>query len=388
MEKTKKRQVDYFYKVGEIVKTKHGLLKIISQIRKTTKKGNVKAYRYLCLECNNNDIIMESNLKIGKGCNTCCPNPNVVKENINSIYAVNKDFANLFENIEESKKFTISSGKIARLKCPNCGFVDDYKISTVNRHGFNCKRCSDGLSIGERFVNELLLVSEIKYYFHYSKFDWCKDINHPNSKLSGNKEYDFYIPSLNMIIEVHGMQHYENKFETISQKARTLEEEQENDRIKETIARNNGIDKYIILDCRYSDFDFIFSSLLNSSILDILNIKVDNYKLREMYKNSLKSNIVKVCELYNIYNDVSMVAKITHNKLDTIRKWLNKGNKIGLCNYNGKFNSNNANSKAILNTITGNKYKSISEASRILNINRNKLSDMVKDDGNKEWVKI
>ena len=51
--------------------------------------------------------------------------------------------------------------------------------------------------------------------------------------------YDFYIPELEAIIEVHGSQHYGQGFEKVG--GRTLEEEQINDRLKEDLAKQNGI---------------------------------------------------------------------------------------------------------------------------------------------------
>lgn len=375
---------NYIYNNGEEILTKHSKLKIVKQTTKNYKKSKVKAYEYICLNCGNEDCITEGNLKLGKGCGVCCPNPNKVLENVNSIYALDKYFASLFDNIEDSKKLTLHSGKKAILKCPNCGFIHDYRIANVSANGFSCKRCSDGLSIVEKFVNELLLQSKIDFYFHYSGFKWCKNIKHENPKISGNKEYDFYIPSLNTIIEVHGLQHYENKFGTIGSKSRNLTEECENDKIKKQLAEDNGIEHYIIIDGRYSNYDYISNSIKNSGVFKI----VENVDFKECYKNSLRSSIVTVCKLYNELKNVNEIHKITKYKHDTIRKWLNKGNEIGICTFDGKYNSSNANSKKIFNSITRTSYNSISEAARLTKISRNKISNMVNDNSNEEWNKI
>lgn len=48
-------------------------------------------------------------------------------------------------------------------------------------------------------------------------------------RLKNNRKYDIYIDKYNLIVEVHGVQHYEDSRKFTK---RTLEEEQENDRKK------------------------------------------------------------------------------------------------------------------------------------------------------------
>ena len=70
----------------------------------------------------------------------------------------------------------------------------------------------------------------------------------PWSKASdgmGVRRYDFYVPSLNAIIEVHGAQHYEQGFDSIG--GRSFEEERANDILKEKLAIDNGIKHYIVI---------------------------------------------------------------------------------------------------------------------------------------------
>ena len=60
------------------------------------------------------------------------------------------------------------------------------------------------------------------------------------------KKYDIYIPLYNLIVEVHGRQHYE---EVDFFKNRTLAEEQANDRLKQQYALDNGFN-YMVVDYR------------------------------------------------------------------------------------------------------------------------------------------
>ena len=66
-------------------------------------------------------------------------------------------------------------------------------------------------------------------------------------KTIGNKRYDGYIPFFEIIIEMHGEQHYKQ-----SGWGKNIRDEQENDKYKKRLAFENGIteDKYIEIDCR------------------------------------------------------------------------------------------------------------------------------------------
>src|SRR5690606_18443397 len=101
-----------------------------------------------------------------------------------------------------------------------------------------------------------------------------------------NRSYDFYIPSLNMIIETHGGQHYiTQNFWSFG--GRTLEEEQRNDTIKENTAKINGVKNYVVIDCRRSESKFIKKSIENSPLKDFFELKNINWSLAT--KNASKS---------------------------------------------------------------------------------------------------
>ena len=63
------------------------------------------------------------------------------------------------------------------------------------------------------------------------------------------------------IIENHGEQHYIHRG---TFKSKSLEDEQRNDVYKKTLARQNGVIHYIVLDCRESNVSWIKKSILNS----------------------------------------------------------------------------------------------------------------------------
>ena len=139
---------------------------------------------------------------------------------------------------------------------------------------------SDGVSIPEKFMWNVLkeLNIEFKTQLNKKDFDWCQ-----------NYKYDFYIPSLNMVIETHGVQHYEK-----SNRGRDLEEEQLNDRLKKELALNNNIKNYVVVDCRKSELDWLKENTIKKldNYFDLLNID-----WRLVWNNSLKNLVYEVKRL-------------------------------------------------------------------------------------------
>lgn len=261
-----------------------------------------------------------------------------------------------------------TSEKITTFICPNCGQEKDMKISSFIYGGFSCPLCSDGISFGEKLISYLLKVNNIKYVSQYSP-SWI-----------GNKRYDFYIPIKNMIIEVNGRQHYkETNWGDFNKLI-------ENDTYKEKMALNNNIKHYIKLNCSESDIDFIFNSIKNENKLNFL--KIENIDKKECYNEITKSNKIKVRDLFNNGKKVKEISKITNLEESTIRKWLRELKKYNMCNYDGKFNSKNSNSKSIKNVKTNTNFNSISEASRKTILSRDIIRKFLNDENNKEWIFI
>ena len=118
------------------------------------------------------------------------------------------------------------------------------RMSSLNYDRKKMEFCSVGGtgSFPERVMAGVLEELGVMY-IREKTFSWsfC-----PNMGMSGPRRYDFYIPSINTIIEVHGAQHYTEAH--FADGCRTLEEEQANDVLKERLAKSNGIQDYIIVD--------------------------------------------------------------------------------------------------------------------------------------------
>lgn len=344
---------------------------------------NEKHYKYHCNICNwENGLIEEYNLNKG-GC-ACCRGLVVVK-GINDLATVYPELIKYFDNTEDAYKISKGSSKKVKLKCPTCGklkpmvlsnlvlqgFVCDYcnslgvkhpellsyiknpedafniyayshkkieckciicgkednrRVDHLSMHGFKCNNCSDYVKYPEKFMSSLLYQLNVEYIKQLSNktFMWCD-----------GHLYDFYIPKFNMIIETHGKQHYEDGGFWY----RTLAEEQENDRIKEEKAIANGIENYIVIDCRYSNMEWIQESIFDSNLLSILHIKdINSINWEQCNIDAIYSNELKdMCDYWNHHKNITttQIAKVFNTSRERVLRYLTNGAELGLCNYDG-----------------------------------------------------
>ncbi|MEG1620242.1 MAG: hypothetical protein RR335_11910, partial [Eubacterium sp.] len=126
-----------------------------------------------------------------------------------------------------------------------------------------------GGSFPEKYVSSFLKILGIEVN-RKMVFGWSQGTGD-----KGHKRYDFFLPDFNTIIEVHGAQHYQGGFEFCG--GRTLAEKRANDKYKETLARENGISNYIVINASTSDPEYLkksicenkeFSKYFNASNVD------------------------------------------------------------------------------------------------------------------------
>jgi len=259
---------------------------------------------------------MVSNRVKGSNCPYCAGIK--FKVGYNDMWTTNPELASLLANPEDGYKCTQLSTKKVDWKCSNCQVI--IKNKTINYYSTRlpyCSICSDGTSYPEKIISNLLLSLEIEFETE-KVFKW-----------SNNKRYDFYIPSLECIIEVHGRQHY---FESRGNfKSKNLKEEQENDYFKERIAIANDIKNYIIIDAKNSSFNYIKNNIINSSLGSIIDIK--KVVWMNIEKSSRKSHYIEILNLWKKGLSVSDIFKQTKHSRNTIRRALNSFADAGLCDY-------------------------------------------------------
>jgi hypothetical protein len=198
-------------------------------------------------------------------------------------------------------------------------------------------------------------------------------------KWSNKKRYDFYIPSFNMIIETHGIQHYKKLF---TYKWGLLKDIKENDKIKKQLAKQNNIKYYIVIDCSYSNLYFIKNSIINSRLIKLLNFKEEEIDWIKCHENAISNKIKMACELWN--NKFKNTTKIGNElKVDraTIVRYLKQGAELGWCDYSSEESSINTrkitaenNSKKVICLNTNEIFSNIKSAGKHYNIQRAGIS--------------
>lgn len=136
-----------------------------------------------------------------------------------------------------------------RVRHSHCGFI--FEIAPDNLlQGKGCPRCNRYNSKGSKAIKKWLTEHNFEFETE-KKFDW-----------SDMKRYDFYIPSLNLLIEFNGEQHY-RPIEFFL-RSRNFEEQQVADRFKEEQARLHGY-KFLVI--RYDELQQISEILSNSTTI-------------------------------------------------------------------------------------------------------------------------
>lgn len=133
------------------------------------------------------------------------------------------------------------------IKHNKCGFIWNIKPYRFYKElDGDCPNCNRTISKGERRIMEYLEEHQINY-IKEAKFEWQSHKAY---------RYDYYIPNYNLIIEYHGIQHYEETNFLHS----SLLTNQEHDMIKLEEAQINNYNYLII---PYTHYSFISEILTN-----------------------------------------------------------------------------------------------------------------------------
>ena len=306
---------DSAFNIGDIING----LEILDKKLVKEEKWNNSRRTYLC-KCINDGYTSwhtEDNLIKGRGCPVCAGN--IIMPGVNDINTVAPWLGKLLYDENDGYKYGIGSKQSVKFKCPHCGAVTkSMSIYNVYTSGcVPCRKCGDGISMPEKLMYGLL--EQIGIHFEYQKqFDW-----------SCGKFYDFYIPTMNMIIETHGRQHFE---QIKSSNWNSLEDVQSNDRFKKQIAVDNGILQYIEIDCSST----LATELINAykKILDVY-FNCDNINVDEIVLNSTTSFCVKAGDMWNSgCHSADVIAQHLRLHPRTIRTYLKTLSNIGYLSIN------------------------------------------------------
>lgn len=221
-------------------------------------------------------------------------------------------------------------------KCLECHTKKTVTESYLLYKGFTCDYCSDKISYPEKIM--LLVLKELNIEYEYQKrFDWSKKVDFLCDKNPTDKIYDFYISSLDMIIEVNGELHYqEGKWSS----SRPLSYITKNDILKEELAIRNGIKQYIIINCEISDFEYIKENIIKSKLAETFDFNHINW---DKINKSCYNSIMKMCsDLWNEgIKSSKEISKIMGLSKATIITYLKKMSAIELCDYDPKLELKN-----------------------------------------------
>lgn len=348
------------YSVGDIVENNNSKLKILDIVKGDSK--TVAKYQYKCLACGY--IGFKTSVKLEtRGC-PCCSNK-IIEKGINDIATTNPEMIHYFKNKEDVYNNGKGSHKKVCMICPGCKSEKYMRIEELFIYGFACNKCKDGFSYPEKIVSNVLAQLNVKYTTQLSKkhFKWCDKYR-----------YDFYfeLNDTTYIIETHGNQHYKKSFAYDG--ARSLKQEQENDAYKKQLALNNGINEYIVLDCRESDLDWIKKSIFSSKLNEIFDMShIDWVKCEEFARTSL---IEKVCEYWNEVKCIKYTCEKFNLTKGTVQRYLKIGTRLSLCDYDPK-KGNQIKPKPIVKIICLNDecvFDSIVEASKHYKVSASSIS--------------
>ncbi|MBN1078074.1 hypothetical protein DVV88_10335 [Clostridium botulinum] len=309
--------------------------------------SNEKHYKYRCNNCgwecenyyvsgiyNEEYWVKESSLyNHGVGCVVCCNTPKFIVPEINSIISSKetKLMIQYFQGEEdEAKKYSPGCNKKIFPVCPICNRIKTCPIliNIIHRERSIGCICSDNISYPNKFIFTFLTqLTNIEFYPE-QMFRW-----------SELKKYDEYIiyNNVNIIIENHGRQHYEDGFQYVN--GRTYIEEHNNDIHKRKLAIKNltSEENYIILDCRESNMEWIKKSIMESKLPVILNFSESDIDWEKCDRFAISTRVKEACEYWNsgIHSTIK-IAKLMKNNCNTVTQYLKRGNEIGWCNYKVK----------------------------------------------------
>lgn len=164
-------------------------------MKKQSKNGNKgDCVRFTCLKCDYINELWVYGILRSNQCNCQrCSGQRKDKDDIIFSQELNELYPNKFTILVPYKDVKTD----IRVRCNNCGFIRNVKPSVLIRSGF-CPKCGKNKSIGENFISNWLDEHNINYETQKYFKDWDIGIHY----------FDFYLPTLNLIIEYHGQQHY------------------------------------------------------------------------------------------------------------------------------------------------------------------------------------
>lgn len=252
----------------------------------------------------------------GKGCPYCAGKK--VLRGYNDIHTTHPSVGVLLANFDDGYKYTAHSGKKINFKCPDCGFIQEKSIASVTDRGLICQRCSDNISYPNRLGRELLDQLPINGFTAEWSPEWLKPYFYDNMFEINNTVY---------VLEMdgalgHGHEVYRSHTKDVKG--------QERDKFKDDLAKKHNV-HVIRIDCQKSEFNYIKNSIMHSELNSLFDLSDIDWNLCD--KNAQKNLVKEACYMYMNNKSTNEIAAILHLGVETIRRYLNKGETFGWCDY-------------------------------------------------------
>lgn len=288
------------------------------------------------------------------GCPVCSGRQ--VNIGFNDMWTTNPKQAELLLDPEDGYKYSQCSEKKVWWKCPCCGEHLYKKISNVNSRGLICNKCSDGISLPNRFMYNILSQLNISFETEYI--------------IEGaNYRYDFYIPKHDLIIEMQGKQHY-NGWNSNSIKKEVV---QLNDKNKRDYALLLGIKNYVQIDAKETTKNYLKESIESSDLSQLFDLSRIDWEACLL--DSVKSFVSICADFYNLGLSTQEISNKVSYSCSSVTTWLKTATELGLCNWipsKGFLEEE----KPVICITTNKKYCSISEAARSTKLNPQNISSV------------
>ena len=247
--------------------------------------------------------------------------PKRVIRGVNDLWTVYPEIAKLLVNSGDGYEYTYSTHTELEFKCPICNTPFFHRpISVYTKYGnIACPHClTDGVSYPEKVMMNILNQLQIDYVWQATNkiLSWCKKY-----------KYDFYIPSIHVIIEIHGAQHYNDNHFNLS-----IKDIQINDNAKRQLAIDNRINDYIIIDASKSEIEYIKNSIFTSKLINYYDLK--NIEWKECHLFASSSIWFAIAKQFDSGMSVDELVKIYHHTKETVYKKLKEMYKLGICHTN------------------------------------------------------
>lgn len=221
-------------------------------MKKQSKNGNYgDAIRFTCLKCERINEFFVGNLIVHNSqvnCQYCSGQKNlkdhiIYKQELEVLYPQHFTLLSDYKTVNDNVK----------VRCNNCGFIRLVKPTILLKSGF-CPKCDQKKSGGEKIITKWLEDNNINFCTQKYFKNWDIGIHY----------FDFFLPEYNLVIEYHGIQHY-NFNPYFHKTIENFNYRKEKDILKKETALNNGINYLSIKYTNYHKIEKILQKILQGS---------------------------------------------------------------------------------------------------------------------------